>query len=279
MRGEKNNTFLSKLRLSLLLVSIAGLSLTACQQKDEEPQTTNTTGQTTTDTASTNPGTEYTAATYELKTYKVERHPTLIRYGFGIDIYHTGSVTSDTLYLKSDSSSYQYDLLFWNEMVYTQLASGDYSSSGYPVMFMYTNTINGENSTKALMVGQGITYFNSFNADSITPTRIANLKADPHVDLAKYRTTITSGSVNGPVLLASTAAGLYSSLTIGNKFMPNSGGVFTMADASDESQINYQPVFLIKTREGLYAKFMVTRFKGTGVDTQKLTLQWQAIKK
>lgn len=268
----KHKTYKSKLLLISLLVTLNF----ACQQ--EEPETTSTTGSTA-KTNSTDSSTTYGSSTYDLKTYKVERHPTLVRNGFGIDIYHQGDITLDTLYLKSDTSSFKYDLLFWNEMAYTQLTSGDYSASGYPVIFMYTDPTNDANSTKALMVGQGITYFNSFTADSITPTRIANMKADPVIDLSKYRTEVHTSTVNGSILLESTASALYATLTIGNKFRPNIGGIFNMVDVSDESQINYQPVFLIKTREGLYAKFMVTRFKGVGVDIQKLTLQWQAIKK
>lgn len=254
-------------------------NFTACQQKEDEEETISTATTTSTTTSSSSDSISYGSSTYELKTYKVERHPTLVRHGFGMDIYHQGDAILDTLYLKSDSSSFQYDLLFWNEMAYTPLSTGDYTSVGYPVIFMYTDTINPDKSVKAVMVGQGITYFNSFTAYSITPTRIASLKADPYIDLSKYRTEVHTSTVDGSILLESTAESLYSTLVIGNKFRPNIGGVFNMTDVSDETQINYQPVFLVKTREGLYAKFMVTRFKGVGADVQKMTLQWQAIKK
>jgi len=220
----------------------------------------------------------YNDSIFSLKQYKVERDPKVVRNGFGMDIYHDISLTKDTCYFKSAISAFSYDLLFYNEMAYFPLSTGDYSNSGCPVIFMYSDSVNNANSVKAAMVGQGITYFNAFTKDSVTTTQIAKLKSDPFINLSKFRTTIHTATVNGSILLQTTADSLYSKLIIGEKFRPNIGGVFNIADASDEVQIDLQPVFLIKTREGLYAKFMVTRFKGVGNDTQKLSLQWQAIK-
>lgn len=245
----------------------------------------------------------YNDSIYSLKIYKAERHPPVCRNGFGMDIYHDGNSLSDTLYLNytnlpayhpnhpgsvgatikkhntstTDSIAFEYDLLFYNEFAYTKLASGDYSSTGYPVIFMYTDPTDDKKSTKACMVGQGIACFNTFTADSITKYK-SRLKSDPLVDLAAHRTMVNTPTINGTILLVDSASVLFSKLIIGHKFRPNIGGVFNMSDVSNEAQINYQPVFLIRTREGLYAKFMVTRFKGVGVDTQKLTLQWQALK-
>lgn len=245
----------------------------------------------------------YSNDLYQLKEYKVERHPTVARNGYGLDFYHEGSSLLDTMYLSDrlpswhpnypyaggailkklstetgDSVAFNYDLLFYNEFAYAQNYAGDYNGSGYPVLFMYTDPENEANSTKAVRVGQGVTFFNSFTADSITSIRIAALKADPLINLAEYRTELHTSTVDGMITLQSTISPIYQQLVIGNKFRPNIGGVFVLADVSDEAQLELQPVFLIKTREGLYAKFMVTRFKGVGVDTQKLTLQWQAIK-
>jgi len=224
------------------------------------------------------PWVTYNDSIYCLKQYKVERDPKVVRNGFGMDIYHDIAQTKDTCYLKSANSAFAYDLLFYNEMAYFPLSTGDYSSSGCPVFFMYIDTVNSANSVKAAMVGQGINYFNAFTKDSITYSKVSKLKSDPFINLSKYRTTIHSANINGSVLLQTTADSLYGNLTIGVKFHPNTGGIFNIDDASDEVQIDLQPVFLVKTREGLYAKFMVTRFKGVGNDTQKLSLQWEAIK-
>jgi hypothetical protein len=258
--------------------------LPACQQEEAE------TG-----------GIVYSTDIYELKEYKVERHPPVVRNGFGMDIYHLGNASFDTLYLdtelppyhpnnpgaegrtltKSDEETgetvaFEYDLLFYNEFAYVPQATGDYSSTGYPVIFMYTDPVNANRSTKAVMVGQGIAYFNSFTTDSINNYR-NDLKSDPLTDLAAYRTEFHTATVDGAILLRDDADRLYNQLVIGNKFRPNIGGVFDLPDVSDEAQIDLQPVFLIQTREGLFAKFMVTRFKGVGADTQKLTLQWKAL--
>lgn len=243
----------------------------------------------------------YGADIYELKEYKAERHPPVVRNGFGMDIYHPGNASSDTLYLDTDLPPYhpnnpgaegstitkpdaetgeaipfEYDLLFYNEFAYTLQITSDYSNTGYPVIFMYTDPVNAEKSVKAVMVGQGIACFNAFTADSISRYR-SELKSDPPVDLAAFRTELHTATVDGFLLLRDNAEELYARLVIGHKFRPTVGGVFYLPDVSDEAQIDMQPVFLIQTREGLFAKFMVTRFKGVGVDTQKLTLQWKAL--
>jgi hypothetical protein len=268
------------------IICLFFIAMSACQQADMTVEAT------------------YSNDIYLLKEYKVERHPTVVRNGCGLDIYHEGNTALDTMYLSNklpswhpnypydngatlkkyssetgDSIAFNYDLLFYNEFAYAQNYAGDYNGSGYPVIFMYTDPQNDNNSTKAVMVGQGVTFFNNFTADSITAARIAGLEADPLIDLASYRTELHTSTVDGSVMLQSTIAPIYKQLVIGNKFRPTIGGVFTISDASDEAQEDLQPVFLIKTREGFYAKFMVTRFKGVGADTQKLTLQWQAIKK
>lgn len=261
--------------------------LCSCQQTEIEPTKKNV----------------YSDSIYSVKEYKVERHPPVVRNGFGIDIYHEGNSSLDSMYFSyeklppyhpnnpgakgavikhysestKDSVEFNYDLLFYNEFAYVQQSTGDYSSSGYPVIFLYTDPVDDSKSAKATMIGQGISYFNSFTTDSINKYK-DHLENDPLIDLSKYRTEIHTASINGFILLQTNADNLYESLVIGYKFRPNIGGVFDLPDVSDEAQINLQPVFLIKTREGLYAKFMVTRFKGVGVDTQKLTLQWQALK-
>ena len=275
-----------KNRLYMISVFLCSfLAFSACKQKDI-----------------VKPVEKFSDDIYDLKTYKVERHPPVVRNGFGMDFYHRGNSSLDSMYLSSplppwhpnnpvaggakikrylgsngDSVEFRYDLLFYNEFAYTKNVNGDYTSSGYPVIFMFTHPVYKDSSTMAVMVGQGIACFNAFTADSITPRRISDLKADQVINLALYRSELHTSSVDGSIMLMETIAPFYQSLVIGNKFRPNIGGVFD-GDVSDEAQIDLQPVFLIKTREGYYAKFMVTRFKGTGADTQKLTLQWQALK-
>jgi hypothetical protein len=274
-------------RYKIFFLGICCFSLFSCQQEEID----------------TEKKIVYSDSIYSLKEYKVERHPPVCRNGFGMDIYHEGNSSFDSIYFSyeklppyhpnnpvssgyvinrynaetGDSISMEYDLLFYNEFAYTLLTTGDYGSTGYPVIFMYTDPTDDKKSTKASMVGQGIDYFNAFTADSITKYK-SGLKSDSLINLAAYRTEVHTASIDGTILLRDVIEPFYAGLVIGNKFRPNIGSVFDLTDVSDEAQIDLQPVFLIRTREGLYAKFMVTRFKGVGVDTQKLTLQWQALK-
>jgi hypothetical protein len=251
---------------------------------------------------------------YELKEYKVERHPTNVRNGFGMDIFHLGTAALDTLYLdtvlpplhpnkpnaegplpvkrytdaetlEEIEAEFAYDLLFFNEFVYNLQGTGDYSSTGFPVIFLYTDPADESVTVKAAMVGQGKDYFDAFTKDSVA-AHLANLRADPIIDLPSLRTEIhgrknengSVSSIDGTFMLRESVEDFYKkTLVIGNKFRPNIGGVFSSEEADAASQYLHQPVFLIRTREGLYAKFMVTRFKGAGPDIQKLTLQWQAL--
>ncbi|MDR3366388.1 MAG: hypothetical protein LBO71_05435 [Prevotellaceae bacterium] len=268
------------------ILSILALFFASCQQEGGEEET---------------PVAAEKGA-YDLKEYKVERHPPVVRNGFGMDIYHSGGSELDTLYLDTElppwhpnnptaegsailrrakgsgePASFEYDLLFYNEYAYTPQVTGDYSNTGFPVIFMYADPANAAKSTKAAMVGQGIACFSAFTADSIA-RHLHRLRSDSLVNLDAHRTEIHSKTVNGKILLRENAEALYNSLVIGNKFRPNVGHVFDLPDVSDEAQVAMQPVFLVQTREGLFAKFMVTRFKGVGMDTQKANVQWQALK-
>lgn len=241
----------------------------------------------------------YSDDIYSLKEYQLERCVAVIRNGVGMDFYHEGDASIDLHYFHADSLPawhpnncadtgtvvyvqcdgesyiYQYDIMLYNEYWYSKNYNGDYNGSGNPVIFMYTDPDAGT-SVKAAMIGQGVDCFNSFCYDNIEDFE-DSLSADPFICLADYRTEMHNETVDGTIMLRDTISPVYASLTIGNKFRPNIGGVFSIDDPSDEAQEDIQPVFLIKTREGLYAKFMVVRFKGTGTTTKKLSVQWQAI--
>ncbi len=275
-------------RYQVWLCALFIFGVQACQQEDSIPESELCDAKIV-----------YSDDIYTLKKYAVERHPTVCRNGCGIDIYHIGNSEMDTMYfdyenlpawhpnnptadgetiIRSDSVEFQYDLLFYNEFLYNELSTGDYAPTGYVVIFLYTNPIDDSKSTKAAMIGQGIDCFNAFNADSLTADRLATLSGNALVDLSSHRIEVHTTSVDGTILPYNETAAFYKTLVIGDKFHPNAGGIFDLADVSDESQINYQPVFLVRTREGLYAKFMVTRYKGVGQTTMQLTLQWQALK-
>lgn len=237
---------------------------------------------------------------YELKTYQIERDPGVVRSGWGMDMYHLGNSMLDSIYFDADRlppwhpnnpvangdaiikqdaeagvQEFRYDLLFYNEMGYTQNATGDYTAQGNPVIFIYTDPTNADNSAKATIAGTGVAFFDAFTYADITPALIGRLQSDPLVILNDHRTELHTPTIDGKVTLADDIYPFYETLTIGNKFRPGYGD---LPSGNNENEIDLQPVFLIKTREGLYAKFMVTDFQGTGQDTRKLTLQWQALK-
>ena len=64
----------------------------------------------------------------------------------------------------------------------------------------------------------------------------------------------------------------YDVCVIGNKFRTR---VLEIPEGSEEKDL--QPVFLVKTLEGGYVKFMVKQFKGDGADKQKTIVQWQVM--
>jgi len=261
----------------------------ACNQEEDEPEIT------------------YGSDIYELKEYIIPRMPTVVRGGLGMDIYHEGNSTHDSIYFNVDQLpayhpnnpvatgtatfkkdetgadiAFNYDILFYNEMGYSQTATGDYTSKGNPVIFLFTDPTDAAKSTKAAIVGHGISFFNSFTYKSITKDMTDKLKSDPLVTLASFRKEVSSPNVEGPVMLESDIYPFYETLVIGNKFRPgyykDDDGTILLPAGNNEDEADYQAVFLIKTREGLYAKFMVTDFQGTGQLTQYMTLQWQALK-
>ncbi len=268
---------------NLLLLIVSIIVFISCQQDNVEEEKI-----------------DYNTDIYEVKTYKLERCVAVIRNGCGLDFYHQGDSGFDTLYFPSiglpawhpnncadtgttnykeyegEQYEFKYDLLFYNEYWYAPNANGDFYGSGNPVIFMYTDPYDDENSVQAAMVGQGVDCFDGFIFDSISKYEGA-LTSDPFMCLSDYRTEMHTSTVDGTIMIRDSISEVYASLTIGNKFRPNTGGVFELDDSADEAQRDLQPVFLVKTREGLFAKFMVTRFKGTGSDTKKLSIKWQAI--
>jgi hypothetical protein len=271
-------------RAAMLCLVATSVCFHSCQQDEDEPKVV------------------YGTDIYELKSYKIPRMPTVMRGGWGMDIYHLGNSSHDSTYFdvaqlpayhpnnpvatgavvtKPDAETnenvkFEYDLLFYNEMGYSLTNTGDYTSKGNPVIFMYTDAAHAGNSTQATIVGYGVAFFNTFTYADITKAITDNLKADPLVALASYRTELHTATVDGAVTLEDDIYPFYATLTIGNKFRPAYADWLPAGNNPDE--IDKQAVFLIKTREGLYAKFMVTDFQGTGADTQMLTLQWQALK-
>ena len=220
----------------------------------------------------------YPETVWETREFKVERHPTVNRNGYGMDLLLSGSDTIDAAYL-TDSTVYTFpfDLLCDNDFAYAQSFTGDWNGTGNPVIFMHPDA-------KAAVVGYGINRFNEFLASELNVYR-DSLMADPVLDLESTKHFHNGSCTQKADGTYSHEEGFqvqnlireeYAKLVIGNKFRPNVGGEFE-CNADDPEQINMQPVFLVKTREGAFSLFMVTLFKGTGSDTQKSTVTWRLV--
>ena len=224
-------------------------------------------------------GPEYTDDIWETRVYKAERHPTVIRNGFGMDMRHEGGSDHDVLYMTEETAlEFPYDIMFSSDQAYSKNNAGEWTGSGNPVIFMAPDV-------RATIVGNGIDAFESFNSTDIE-TYLADLKSDPEIDIESVKhhhddSCITDADGNYAheegFSIQSLIRAEYKKLIIGNKFRPNVGGVFECA-ANDPEQINLQPVFLIETKEKAYSVFMMTIFQGTGEDAQKATMTWRLIK-
>lgn len=223
-------------------------------------------------------GPEYSDDVWETREYKIERHPTLIRNGFGMDLLHEGSSELDVLYMTETSvNEFPYDLMFCNDYAYSKNSAGEWNGSGNPVIFMAPDV-------KATIVGYGISDFESFVSTDIAKY-ITSLEADPELDLESakhYHDSSCATDAEGKYsheegfYIQSLIRAEFTKLVIGNKFRPNVGGV-VVCSANDPNQINLQPVFLIETKEKAYSLFMITLFQGVGDDSQKSSVMWKLL--
>ena len=223
-------------------------------------------------------GPDYTDDVWETRVYKVERHPTLIRNGFGIDLLHEGTSELDVLYMTETTiNEFPFDLVFSSDQAYTKNNAGEWSGSGNPVIMLASDV-------KAKMIGAGIDLFNSFAASDIAAHK-SGLASDPVLDLESTKHKHDDSCVKGAdgkynhdegFYIQSLIRAEYKKLIIGNKFRPTIGGVFE-SKTDDPEQVNLQPVFLVETKEKAYSLFMVTLFQGTGEDKQKTALTWRLL--
>ena len=138
--------------------------------------------------------------------------------------------------------------------------------------------------TMAAIAGYGKDIFDSFSPSDITALK-SSLSSDPELDLESTKHKHDESCISDADGAYSHDEGFqveslihqeYAKLIIGNKFRPKTGGIFE-CKADDPDQINYQPVFLVQTPQGGYAVFMVTLFKGPGLDTQITTVTLRLI--
>ena len=104
---------------------------------------------------------DYPESVWDTRVYKIERHPTLIRNGFSMDLLHEGDAEFDVLYMTETTiNEFPYDLMFTNDYAYSKNNAGEWNGSGNPVITLAADV-------KAAMVGTGIAFFESFLATDI----------------------------------------------------------------------------------------------------------------
>ena len=195
------------------------------------------------------------AGDYPLVSYALERSPKINRIGAGMDFIH-GESSADTTYFGSSvSDKFAADAVFFNLMAYYTDENGDLQSEGCPAILLDADA-------KALEVGAGISFFESFR--EITEDMVKSLVSDVPVNFDSCK---VNDRYNRDLVMAA-----YDLCVIGNKFR---GRVLDAPEGTAEQDA--QPVFLIKTLEGGYVKFMVKQFKGNGADKQKTIVQWQVM--
>jgi hypothetical protein len=195
---------------------------------------------------------------YLVKEYNLERNPSVNPWGVGMDFIHTGCQLTDTdldyLYFSPDTTN-AYDIKFYTVKAYYTDDNGDTKTEGCPAMLL------GEDVT-ACKIGEGINYFDSLTV--ISEEMIALLVSEPEVDYESYK---IDGKYDRTTLFAAI-----DQCVIGRCFRSN---VLVVPDGKTEQEV--QPVFLVKTAEGGYAKFMVKQFQADAPNEKQTVVRWQVI--
>ena len=199
---------------------------------------------------------------YPIKECFLERSPNVNAWGAEINFSYTDtSLTQADLdyHYLSEDETFSADVIFYTANAYYTNADGDLVSEGCPALFVHQDC-------KAYEVGIGTADFDSLI--TITNTEIALLEQDYNIDLSICKDS-TTGFYDRSLLFDE-----YDKCIIGRSFRTR---VLTIPEGRTESDM--QPVYLIKTADGIYAKFMVKQFKGSGANKKKTQFMWQVISK
>jgi|GEM_PF-1339744 len=200
-----------------------------------------------------------TQGDYPVKEYYLERNPSVNPWGAGMDFIHSECDLTDTdldyLYLSPDTTN-QYDIKFYTVKAYYTDDKGDTQSEGCPAMLL------GEGVT-AFKAGAGIDFFDSLTV--VTEEMIASLAPEPEVDYEACKNT--DGNYDRTLLFTAL-----DQCVIGRSFRSN---VLVVPEGKTEQQV--QPVYLVKTSEGGYVKFMVKQFQGDAPKEKQTLVRWQVI--
>jgi hypothetical protein len=115
----------------------------------------------------------------------------------------------------------------------------------------------------ACELGAGVNYFDSLTV--VTEEMIASLVSEPEVDYEACKNT--DGYFDRTLLFEAL-----DQCVIGRSFRSN-----VLVVPEDKTEQEVQPVYLVKTGEGGYVKFMVKQFKGDAPQEKQTLVRWQVI--
>lgn len=197
---------------------------------------------------------------YPVKEYYLERNPNTNPWGAAMDFIHDECTFTETgldlLYLSPDTTS-PFDIKLYTVKAYFTDENGDTQSEGCPAMLLGTGV-------SACKVGAGIAFFDSLTL--ISDDMLNRLTTEPGVDYEACKNS--TGNYERELLYAAI-----DQCIIGRSFRTR---VLDIPGEMTEQEV--QPVFLVKTAEGGYVKFMVKQFQGDPPREKQLLVRWQVIR-
>lgn len=197
---------------------------------------------------------------YPVKEYYLERNPKVNVWGAGMDFIHEECLLADTeldyKYMEEEDTS-TYDILFYTVKAYYYDENEDLQSNGCPAILLSTET-------EACQLGNGVSFFDSLTV--VTEDMMALLANEPVMD---YEQCISeeSGFYDRDVLYSALE-----SCIIGQSFRSD---ILVIPEGSTEHES--QAVYLLKTADDAYVKFMVKEFKGEEPNDKQTLMRWQII--
>jgi len=196
---------------------------------------------------------------YPVKEYALERDPNVNVWGAGMDLINDEVIEAETdldySYLE-ETDDFPYDIKFFTVKAYYLNSKGEVASEGCPAMLL--------NSTvKACKIGEGVTFFDTCSV--ITPEMQLAVVSEPVIDYETCKND--TGYYDRDLIFAALEQ-----CVIGRSFRSN---VLEVPDGMTEQEV--QAVYLVKTNEGGYAKFMVKQFKGDAPYQKQTIVRWQVI--
>ena len=197
---------------------------------------------------------------YPLKGYYLERDPRVNVWGAGMDFVHDECELTETEldyeYLE-ETDDFAYDIKFFVVKSYYYDENDELQNEGCPAMLLSPDT-------KGCKIGEGVTFFDTLSI--INEEMMDGLVSEPEVNYSLYKDEET-GFYEREALYAAI-----DQCVIGQSFRSN---VLVVPDDKTEEEV--QAVYLVKTAEGAYVKFMVEHFKPAKPNEKTTQVRWQII--